>query len=1256
MAAPVPTNTAASNSGLPYPLYDAVLDLPHPGASPAASPNIRLFYPPDDGSGNGIVDSLSVEQLCGEFGAETVVTAANGADNGAGQNGAGQQQVAPGAAKVARFAFPEHNDGVNAQELGRWQEARARLGWTDANSGNLNRRDGYLEGVYSVAGAAPSGNATNYLNNPSGNTTDATNYGGPNPPGTDIVLPSYHAFSHRLSNGAMVHGHVRRYLPYHATGRNRRDVGRRCPRALVLLTRNAGGGKGLYSGLLKSMEALILQGGIDTGGGVDGASVDDRLQWFLRSIHREHLGLCREAAAAFAERRASPNGGQRPPVLAKPRILSLPLVELGRGHGLFGPVDVVKFAIPPSFLHGTADAHGGTVEGLSRNDLLPLLRALGIPRTLRLLSALLSEKRVLFTSASVEKLSAAAYGAVALTAQGLLPPPSVFVPVLPPGLASLLRSPSACLIGVLAGPGQNCINLRSLPDIGPVVLFDLDNAALTEPYFHNLEDPRRSVPDITQRVFDNDLNDGAVSIADILFKDLQEVMKADKKLFWQGAAAEKLGQAAAKGKKAATAAMKKGLKYLKSKRSSKEWDEKESERTAGTTEGGGEEEAEEEGAAEPSGEGGPGKTIGKGNYAYEQGFSNAPAEEEARIAVATFFVSLYGDLRSYLKLATPGQPPVVDKTQFLQHRLARGDAQGSGMFLLLNNFLRTASFDAFAAARLAEVQNRRAVAEDAPLFALAANHHRLHRIEFDAAEVRRTVRRVATDPDLPGRHLVQWDGVRHRVLALTSNTAFPGDYERALTELVENCRECSAILTNALMVVWTRMQEGKGLQWKKALLALQVLRRLLLDGPINAVIEAIDGFASLWALKSYAEALRGQNSKLVREAAVKVYALVVDPTVLFARRRQRLNARRAAADPKPSPLRKETRMIRGMIGGFRNIHIALKPAGASVAPAPPTAAAVDDLLSRGTAPPASVVTPATVPSNAPAAGAYSNDLLSMGVAAAPTPPTAPSMTVGGPPQPGGYSNDLLSLSFGQPPAQAAANGPGGNETKAPDAFDMQAVSQATPNAGPPVAATGAPPPPQPRPVSQPTPASASSTAPGSQPMQPPPQPQMAPMQPVRPASAPFAMPSNVPPPQQPMQNMPPQPQPVMNPPPMAMQQPPMNAPFAMANHAPVRPMQQMTPQQPSQPAKAPVMNPPPMTMQQRPPQQQWGNTAAGFAPNGYPSHPPMAPPIAMGAPPAAFPAMQQPGAPAPQFPQGAMPPPMAGMSQHPPMPGMPPKQ
>lgn len=248
------------------------------------------------------------------------------------------------------------------------------------------------------------------------------------------------------------------------------------------------------------------------------------------------------------------------------------------------------------------------------------------------------------------------------------------------------------------------------------------------------------------------------------------------------------------------------------------------------------------------------------------------------------------------------------------------------------------------------------------------------------------------------------------------------------------------------------------MQWKKAHLALQVLRGLLLNGPIAAITEAMDGYASIRILKSYTETLRGQNARLVRDVAAEIHSLLVNTPVLFARRRECMNARRLARDPRPSPLVKETRMIGG-INTFRKVHLALRPTGAAVAPAP--MAPVEDLLVRGAAP---VVVHASAtnnrenaPSGAARPGGYSDDLLSLSVfaAAASQPPATSGNNTGvdghqllpsGGPQVGNYSNDLLALNFGASSlsqAAAASNEGSGRGNALVDPFSMPKMSQAT---------------------------------------------------------------------------------------------------------------------------------------------------------------------------------------------------------------------
>jgi len=304
-----------------------------------------------------------------------------------------------------------------------------------------------------------------------------------------------------------------------------------------------------------------------------------------------------------------------------------------------------------------------------------------------------------------------------------------------------------------------------------------------------------------------------------------------------------------------------------------------------------------------------------------------------------------------------------------------------------------------------------------------ANHLRTHRLDFVPQNIRPAVRKIATDPNLPGNYRLAWNrSVRSRVQELTAAQAYQGDYRKAVSSLMEDCQESSTILVDTLMVLWTRIQEGKGMQWKKALLALQILRHLLLNGPINAIPEVMDGFASIRILRSYTDTLRAQNSKLVRDVATEIYSLMVDLPVLFTRRRELMNRRRLAKDSAPSPLRKETRMIKG-INQFRDIHKALRPAGAAVAPAPTPSV---DLLSL------SEVGSASLPPVA------ATNTLGVAGSGHQLPVSAPSS--------GNYSDDSLALSFGPSPSPQVTtdSSAGSKEPTKPDPFSMQAMTNATP--------------------------------------------------------------------------------------------------------------------------------------------------------------------------------------------------------------------
>lgn len=136
-------------------------------------------------------------------------------------------------------------------------------------------------------------------------------------------------------------------------------------------------------------------------------------------------------------------------------------------------VDTSRFLLPVSLLQPRSDV--STISSLNESPILPLLRCLGVPNTLRLLSALLSDRRILLISNSPTRLTSCARSALSMLAQGQLHWQHLFIPVLPPHLFQYLQAPMPYLVGMLA---SNMNKLDSMQDLGEMLLINLDRNEL----------------------------------------------------------------------------------------------------------------------------------------------------------------------------------------------------------------------------------------------------------------------------------------------------------------------------------------------------------------------------------------------------------------------------------------------------------------------------------------------------------------------------------------------------------------------------------------------------------------------------------------------------------------------------------------------------------------------------------------------------------------------------------------------------------
>ena len=317
---------------------------------------------------------------------------------------------------------------------------------------------------------------------------------------------------------------------------------------------------------------------------------------------------------------------------------------------------------------------------------------------------------------------------------------------------------------------------------------------------------------------------------------------------------------------------------------------------------------------------------------YTEGCQNELGEEEARVAFCSFYLCVMGDMRWYLSTPPPGQTPTLDRERFMQQKRQLGNGEGSPMFPMLENMCQSQMFEQFVNARVEEIRMQIPVSKDSPLFLVCANYHRQHQIDFSVTNVRRVSRQVAQVN--PSRLMSQANAnARRNAMLLTSNKVYEGDQGRAVAELVEACHETS-ILMDVMSVIWMRLRDCKGMNWKHGLTSLQILRNLLFHGPIAAIPEATDGMEQIRMLKAYQNQMRGSATHQVQQAANQVYDLLVDRSKLFALRRVCANRRREVNEPMKETPRKD-RNLR-ITAPFRSLHPYLHPQNTNrrVTPAP----------------------------------------------------------------------------------------------------------------------------------------------------------------------------------------------------------------------------------------------------------------------------------------------------------------------------------
>ena len=955
----------------PPALYDLFFDIPHPAASPSC-PRARAIDAPSSNNEEILASDLAVQTVMDELFDPSNI------------------------ARIARFAFPEHDDDVLAAEI---ETMRLKNKHKNLSDGQTYDQSG---SKHSTGTFEDDGSLTVGSNEDETLVSASAVQPGANLNRHDIYLRSFrpdtHTFTLQLSGGTHVQGHVRRYLPGHSQAQGRADIGRRGARAMVLLTR-ATGGERFYNALLKTIEVLSTEHEC-----VDANLVPDEApaRTFLHALHGRHSQLVLEAKEkiTFGSNLVYPSADMRDKGEAEAAntfmalhenlfSLSLEGLEFG-GYGSVDDInpstgrlgrltvsgDSILYRLPPSLQPGYEATLTCTVED-QHSPILPLLRCIGVPHTLRLLSALLCENRVILVSKSATMLSNCVRAASAMLAQGLLCWRHVQIPVLPCHLLKYLDSDSPYLIGLL---DKFAAKLDMLPMIHSVVCINLDR---NEMRTYNMANASYAIPDLLQKKRRSKTADDVFSPAEFLAKDMAIILKNDKNL-WNRMAGGRLGEIAGvtwSNEESSTIntddehlASKNGKGFMSvmapiatalGLRNEKDEDslayarklESESlsngqQQTESAAYMGGVMRNARDRALQRQG------MVPRGTHysdsAYEtssvsdhssastdgrmrnrvfldagKACENERAEEELRAALTSFYLYVFGDMGMYLSEAEDGSL-WLDRKKFLLRKKLMGDRESSPMFAVCVSLSRSLMFESFVRARIADLERpsserAKMMPHHIPLFIYCEKYLRINHLKFTMANIRRVVSLTALS--CPQHAVVdETEIIRAKALELTSSEPFRGNVVIAVKGLVAACRYVDVALPQVMAVIWARMADKSTSSWRHPLLALHLLKNLLLHGPLTAIADATDGIEKVRALQTYSSKIPSA-SRDVRFVAKQVFQLLIDRNQLFFKRRRASVERIYNPGKTNGALRFSDYLIRRLpiTVGFRNMHILLRP-------------------------------------------------------------------------------------------------------------------------------------------------------------------------------------------------------------------------------------------------------------------------------------------------------------------------------------------
>lgn len=482
------------------------------------------------------------------------------------------------------------------------------------------------------------------------------------------------------------------------------------------------------------------------------------------------------------------------------------------------PGDFIRLEVPRSL-------QAGFLPGAGSDDfdapILPLLRCVGVDSTIRIMTALMCERKVIFVSENVARLSTCVRAASSLLAQGQLTWRYNLVQILPPHLLSCLSAKEPYIIGLMDDALNHVELFKSLTD---VLCIHVDKNQFKT---IGMANPLLAIPDVLAK-------SNKETVVHILYKDMQQILKAEARTW---GASEDVVEAAEptvkkrKGKKAEEVEIDMAALFHRVMRGDALGDKKSNDLESVESSLLSEREYDRLDGA--SGHLPRNSEVRRLDAAAMNTFDvceNIRGEESLRAALAFFFLVVHGDVGCLLSQSS-NRAFFLDRKKYLLRHIKEGTNESSPLFALYKHFSGSAMLEHHLSQRIEEFQNGNSLLmpRHRSLFSLCEKHLRVKKLEFSFTEIRNVVSQTSLHSPLHVQ-VEKAELARARALALTSVQPYDGDVSQALTSLLQDCHECDCILPQVMAVIWSRLEDRKSNSWRHPLLGLHLLKSLLIQG------------------------------------------------------------------------------------------------------------------------------------------------------------------------------------------------------------------------------------------------------------------------------------------------------------------------------------------------------------------------------------------------------------------------------------------